>query len=170
MRLLRPAPALLTALLLAACSREAPTPPAPAAASQARPATPSESEAQTKALLQAQAEAWDQAIVARRREDIAANMAEDFRQIDGQGSVEDRASFLEGLLDPKLRIDPYKVEDLDIRLYGDVALLSGRTRMTGSYDGKVFKTHYRYIDIYVKRQGAWKIVSVQISKLPPDSP
>lgn len=168
-----PSTPLLAALLLAACSPQAPTPPAASqaasAASQAQAAT-TPSEAETRALLQAQADRWDQAIVARRREDIAANMAEDFRQIDGEGHVEDRASFLEGLLDPKLQLDPYKVEDFDIRLYGDVALLSGRTRMTGRYDGKVFKTHYRYIDIYVKRHGAWKIVSVQISKLPPDSP
>ena len=174
MRLTRPASVLLTALalaLLTACQPQTQTlaPSAPlaasAAASQAQAA-----EAQTRAQLQAQADRWDQAIVARHREDIANNMAEDFRQIDGQGNVEDRASFLEGLLDPKLQIDPYKVEDIDIRLYGDVALLSGRTRMTGRYDGKPFKTHYRYIDIYVKRQGTWKIVSVQISKLPPEQP
>lgn len=176
MRLTRPAcallPTLMASLLLAACSREAPAPggvpQAASAGSEAHAATPSE--AQIKAQLQAQADRWDQAIVARRREDIAANIAADFRQIDGEGTVEDRASFLEGLLDPKLQIDPYKVEDFDIRLYGDVALLSGRTRMTGRYDGKPFKTHYRYLDIYVKRQGAWQIVSVQISKLPPDSP
>lgn len=58
------------------------------------------------------------------------------------------------------------VEDFDVRLYGDVALLSGRTRMTGSYDGKAFASHYRYIDVYVRRQGVWKIVSVQITKMP----
>jgi ketosteroid isomerase-like protein len=52
-----------------------------------------------------------------------------------------------------------------VRLYGDVALLSGRTRMTGAYEGKPFTSHYRYIDIYVRRDGAWKIVSVQISRI-----
>ena len=180
MRLTRPASALLptlmaapmAALVLAACSPQASAPtgvPQAASAGSEAPAAMA-SEAQLKAQLQAQAERWDQAIVARRREDIAANMAADFRQIDGEGTVEDRASFLEGLLDPKLQIDPYTVEDFDIRLYGDVALLSGRTRMSGRYDGKPFKTHYRYLDIYVRRQGAWQIVSVQISKLPPDSP
>jgi hypothetical protein len=38
--------------------------------------------------------------------------------------------------------------------------------MTGSYQGKPFKSHYRYIDICVRRDGRWKIVSVQISKTP----
>jgi ketosteroid isomerase-like protein len=116
--------------------------------------------------LTAQADRWDKAIVAKDRAAIEANMAEDFRQIDGAGNVEDKASFVEGLLEPALQIDPYTVEDFDIRLYGDVALLSGRTRMTGRHEGKAFSSHYRYIDVYVRRAGAWKIVSVQISRLP----
>jgi ketosteroid isomerase-like protein len=58
------------------------------------------------------------------------------------------------------------VEEFDVRLLGDTALLSGRTRMTGHYKGKPFTAHYRYIDIYVKRAGTWKIVSVQTSPIP----
>jgi len=116
--------------------------------------------------LKAQADAWDRAIVAKDRAAIVANMADDFRQIDGQGNVENLRSFVDGLVSPELVIDPYTVEDFEVRLYGDTALLSGRTRMTGRYDGKPFSSHYRYIDVYVKRAGAWKIVSVQITRLP----
>jgi ketosteroid isomerase-like protein len=116
--------------------------------------------------LTAQAHRWDEAIVRKDRAAIEANMAEDFRQIDGQGNVETKQSFVDDLMSPDLVIEPYKVEDFDVRLYGDVALLAGRTRMTGRYQGKTFSSHYRYIDIYVKRGGAWQIVSVQISKIP----
>ncbi len=119
--------------------------------------------------LRQQAARWDQAIVARRRADIEANMADDFRQIDGAGNVETKSSFVEGLLDPELQIDPYTVEDFDVRLYGDVALLSGRTHMTGRYGAKPFASHYRYIDVYVRRGKEWKIVSVQITKIPTPS-
>lgn len=118
------------------------------------------------AQLKAQADAWDQAIVRKDRAAIERNMADDFRQIDGRGHVETKASFVEGLVSPDLVIDPYTVEDFEVRVYGDTALLSGRTRMTGKYEGQAFKSHYRYIDVYVKRGGAWKIVSVQISRMP----
>ena len=123
-------------------------------------------DADTIATLTRQAEAWDKAIVRKDRAAIEANMADDFRQIDGQGQVETKQSFVDDLVSTDLVIEPYTVEDFDIRLYGDVALLCGRTRMTGSYQGKPFKSHYRYIDIYVRRDGRWKIVSVQISKMP----
>ncbi|MRD47553.1 DUF4440 domain-containing protein [Caenimonas koreensis DSM 17982] len=115
--------------------------------------------------LTLQADAWDKAIVRKDKAAIANNMAADFRQIDAAGDIETKASFLESVLDEKLRIDPYTVEDFEVRVYGNVALLSGRTRMTGVYDGKPFKTHYRYIDIYVRKAGVWRVASVQITKL-----
>ena len=118
------------------------------------------------AELTEQADRWDQAIVAKDRVAIEANMAEDFRQIDRSGNVETRASFVDGLMALELEIDPYTVEDFDVRLYGTVALLSGRTRLTGRYRGESFVSHYRYIDIYVWRNGEWNIVSVQISPIP----
>ena len=109
-------------------------------------------------------DAWDKAIVAKDRKAVADNMGEDFRIIDGQGNVEDKAKFVEGILDARLTIDPYTVEDFEVRLYGDMALLSGRTHMTGKYEGQPFESNYRYIDIYARRGGTWKIVSVQITK------
>ena len=115
-------------------------------------------------------DAWDKAIVRKDEAAIAANMAGDFRQIDGSGNLETKKSFVAGIVDSKLTIDPYTVEDFEVRLYGDTALLSGRTHMTGKYEGKPFESNYRYIDIYVRRNGAWKIVSVQITRIPPAKP
>lgn len=112
-----------------------------------------------------QADAWDKAIVRKDKPAIAANMSTDFRQIDGAGDIETKDSFVQSVLDPKLTINPYTVEDFEVRIYGDVALLSGRTRMTGDYEGKPFNSHYRYIDIYVRKAGVWRVASVQITKL-----
>ncbi|MEO8310317.1 MAG: nuclear transport factor 2 family protein [Caldimonas sp.] len=141
--------AVLAAICLQACALAPPA--ADAAADIAR--------------LTRQSNAWDEAIVRKDERAIAANMADDFRQIDGDGDVETKASFVAGLMDKGLSIDPYTVEELDVRLFGDTALLSGRTRMTGRSNGKPFASHYRYIDVYVRRGGAWKIVSVQITRL-----
>jgi len=121
--------------------------------------------AQLTAQLTAQADAWDQAIVAKNAAAVAANVAPDFTQIESGGAVIGRDEFIKDLLDPTLRIDPYKVEDFGIRVYGDTALLTGRIRMTGVSEGKPFVSHFRYIDIYVKREGAWKVVSIQTTRM-----
>lgn len=120
------------------------------------------------ATLTRQADQWDRDIVRKDAAAIAANMAEDFRQIASDGSVADKAAFLRDITSPDLVIDPYTVEDFDVRIYGDggdVALLCGRTQMTGHYKGEPFTTHYRYIDTYVRRDGRWQVVSVQTTKV-----
>lgn len=127
------------------------------------------SDADVIATLTRQSDEWDKAIVRHDSAAISHNMAADFRQIRGDGAVIDRETFLRGILSPDLTIDPYIVEEFTVRLYGDVALLSGRTRMTGREDGAAFVSHYRYIDIYVKRDGVWKVASVQVTRIP-DAP
>ena len=131
-----------------------------------KPAMPAESRERDVAELTRLSDAWDKAIVRKDEKAIADNMAEDFRQIDPRANLETKKSFVAGILDPKLTIDPYTVEEFEVRLYGDTALLSGRTHMTGKYDGEVFESNYRYIDIYVRENGTWKIVSVQITRIP----
>ena len=126
-----------------------------------------DSRARDVAELTRISDAWDKAIIRKDEKAIADNMAEDFRQIDPRANLETKKSFVTGIMDPKLTIDPYTVEDFEVRLYGDTALLSGRTHMTGKYDGELFESNYRYIDVYVRRNGTWKIVSVQITKIPP---
>ena len=143
----------LFAALLAGCASTGPD----AAASAER--------ARVVLDLTRQAAAWDQAIVRKDREAIAANMTDDFRQIGSSGEVENRDSFIGDLMAPELQIDPYTVEDFEVRLYGDTALLSGRTRMTGRYAGTPFTAHYRYIDIYVRAGGRWKVCSVQTTRI-----
>lgn len=149
------AASLLALLCLPGCSSVASADP-----------SSSTSRAADIAQLTRQAHAWDQAIVRKDKAGIETNMTEDFRQIGGGADIETKASFVDGLLSPKLTINPYTVEDFEVRLYGDAALISGRTRMTGSYDGKAFDSHYRYIDVYVRTNGVWKITSVQITKMP----
>lgn len=122
------------------------------------------------AALSRQAQAWDEAIVRKDRAAIAANMSDDFRQIRSNGTVVDRDVFLRDITSAEIVIDPYTVEDFDVRIYGDVALLCGRTRMTGRYSGEPFTTHYRYIDIYVRRDGRWKVCSVQTTAIPEPRP
>ena len=69
------------------------------------------------AALKKISDAWDAAIVAKDEKAIAGNMAEDFRQIDGYGNLETKKSFVAGIVDPKLVINPYTVEDFEVRLY-----------------------------------------------------
>ena len=118
-----------------------------------------------KAELARRGDAWDQAIIRKDRAAIAANMRDDFQHIREGGAVSGKEEFISFMMAPELVIDPYKVEDFSVRVYGDVALVGGTTRMTGRYAGTPFKSHYRYIDVYVRSGGEWKVSSVQITPM-----
>lgn len=136
----------IAALLIAAC------------AGQQRPTV-----AASRAQLIEQATAWDRAIIAKDIAGVRRNMDPDFQQIAGDGSRHDHDEFLDLILSPKLTIDPYTVEDLEVEIEGDVAFLRGRTRMTGRYDGEPFVSDYRYLDVYLFRSGQWRVRHVQIT-------
>lgn len=125
-----------------------------------------ETAADEVAQLTKLSDAWDAAIIRKDSSAVVNNMTEDFRQIRGNGQVVDKAVFVRDILSPDLVIDPYTVEEFSVRIYGDVALLCGRTRMTGRSEGSAFRSHYRYIDTYVRTNGTWKVCSVQITKMP----
>ena len=121
----------------------------------------------SEAALRAQADGWDAAIVRKDREAIAANMAESFMQTGSDGRVADKAQFLEAITADKLVIAPYTVEEFRVRFYGDTALVTGRTDMHGSWDGKPFESHYRFTDTYVREaDGQWRVVNVQTTEIP----
>lgn len=117
------------------------------------------------AQLRQQADAWDRAIVQKDVTSISRNMAESFQQIDSQGNLSNKSGFLSGITSDKLVIYPYEPEDVVIRFYEGVALISGTTNLHGTYNGKPFKTHYRYTDTYVNESGAWRVVNVQTTEM-----
>jgi ketosteroid isomerase-like protein len=147
---------MLLGLAIGACASS----PAPSATPATLP------EAELAARLRTQADAWDAAIVRKDRAAIAANMAESFMQTGSDGRVADKAAFLEAITADKLVIAPYTVEEFRVRFYGDTALITGRTDMHGSWDGKPFESHYRFTDTYVREaDGAWRVVNVQTTEI-----
>jgi ketosteroid isomerase-like protein len=128
-------------------------------------AAPVDSDEARRALT-AQADAWDKALIAKDRAGIEANMAPEFRQLRSGGKIVGREEFINDVLDPGFSMEPYTVEDFEIRFFGDTALVYGRIRMSGRDGAERWSAHFRYIDTYVRRAGQWKVVSVQITPLP----
>ena len=119
----------------------------------------------TAAMLRHQADAWDEAIILKDRKAIESNMAVTFMQIGSDGAKADKAEFVAALMDQRLTIAPYKVQDFQVRIYGNTALLTGTTDMHGSWNGKPFTSNYRYTDVYIRQNGKWRVVNVQTTSI-----
>ncbi len=88
------------------------------------------------------------------------HLAEDFVCIESDGSVLDKPAFL-AMTAQGSDLAEYRLEDVSVRFYGDVALV----RATGAWTSKTGRPgRSRYVDVYVHEGGAWRAVSAQITR------
>jgi ketosteroid isomerase-like protein len=87
-------------------------------------------------------------------------LAEDFLCSLPDGSLVDRARFLE-LTGQPVRISNLEAHDVDVRFFGDVAIVHGRTTYMGA-DGRPGSG--RYTDVWARRDGRWLAVSAHVTR------
>jgi ketosteroid isomerase-like protein len=107
------------------------------------------------ALEQRLAQAW----VDRDQRFIEGLLASDWTVTDPSGRVLTRAQVLEETFSSEERkIDAMAVDDVNVKIIGDVAVATGRTRATGSYQGQAASVVLRFTDVFVRRDGRWQVV------------
>lgn len=88
------------------------------------------------------------------------HLADDFVCIESDGSVLNKNQFLQNTAKGP-DVDDYMLHEVDVRIYGGVALVQA----TGSWTGKdKSKGISRYTDVYVKSDNVWKAISAQITR------
>jgi ketosteroid isomerase-like protein len=110
--------------------------------------------------------AWDDAVAAKDTTALQRIIADDFVMIGADGTVSDKHQLIEGIADPQLQIEPFQTEDVRVRVYGSVAVLTGRYSQRGRWKGQAYETAARYTDVYVKTGGRWHAVSAQATRIP----
>lgn len=120
----------------------------------------------TEQELRALETAWDNAVAAKDTMALGRIIADDFVMIGANGTVSDKRLLIEGIADPQLQIEPFQTEDVRVRIYGNVAVLTGRYSQRGRWQGQAYETAARYTDVYVRSGGRWRAVSAQATRIP----
>jgi ketosteroid isomerase-like protein len=96
---------------------------------------------------------------------ISLATAEDYIQIDSEGNILDRAATLQRIKSSYAQLQANPVDDMVVRLYGNVAILTARATPKGTIDGKSTLGPIRYTRVYVKRDGRWQVVLFQQTRV-----
>jgi ketosteroid isomerase-like protein len=110
---------------------------------------------------------WATAIA---RQDAAAFerlAAGDFRFIEHDGHVLNRAQYIAARSHNPENVESAVQDEIEVRQYGDAAIATGRSIIHGRRDGAPFMYRFRWTDVYVRRAGRWQAVSGQLTPLPP---
>jgi uncharacterized protein (TIGR02246 family) len=129
-----------------------------------RAAQPAASEAELRALEEKLARAW----VEKDRPFIEGLLAADWSVTDATGQVLTKDQVLaQTFASADRTIDSMTIDDVRVRLFGSMAVVTGRTRATGSYRGQTGSAVLRFTDVFVERDGRWQIVASHGSTVAP---
>ena len=96
------------------------------------------------------------------RETVDAILSDDWRVIDPAGRVLTKAQVMEEGFESGVRkIESGTIDEVNVRLFNDVAVVTGRTIAGGSYQGETVSVELRFTDVCVKRGDDWQVVSSQ---------
>jgi hypothetical protein len=144
---MRPAPVLLTAVLLACTAEQGAAQQAPPARRGGCARTPAEAERQ---LLQLEDE-WREAVNRGNTAFFERVLADEFIATGG-ASVRAKADYIAGMRDTA-RVIPSTLRETRVRVYDDVGIVTGMSTSVASPP-----VHRRYTEVFVCRAGRWRAV------------
>jgi len=136
--------------------------PASYAPAQPRKAVaPSSAQASAEDEIKNLEEARNQAVV---HGDIAAldrMTSEDYTFITLRGELRTKSEILQGFRTGSFHYESRQISDLKVRVYGNTAVVTGRSIQKGMENGKDYSGDYRFTRVYVKQNGHWLSVALQ---------
>lgn len=90
---------------------------------------------------------------------IARVLADDWAVISARGAVaEGKSVFPDGIKSGYLTRNKFELSEPRVRLYGDMAVVTSKVRLAGTFNGKPFDVRERETDVLHWQAGGWKIV------------
>ena len=96
---------------------------------------------------------------------LSKMIASDFMEISRLGTVRTRADNIRDIASGTLHLTSVKYDSLTVRVYGDVAVLTGIADNTGTMRGFPFTGKIRYTRVFVRKDGRWQAVLMQQTQM-----
>lgn len=98
-------------------------------------------------------------------EKLTEFLTEDFTLTDASGTISTRADDIEIAKKGTIKYEVFENHDMKVRLYGDSAVVTGRTRVKGKAGENAFASEFQFTDTLVRRGGRWQVAASHISKV-----
>jgi ketosteroid isomerase-like protein len=86
---------------------------------------------------------------------------EDYVHQRPRGEVESRAQYLANRKDRRVDFDSLVPDDMEVRVYGDTAIVTGRSTAKGHDQHGTMDEQRRWTRVLVRRDGRWQFVHFQ---------
>jgi len=97
-----------------------------------------------------------QAYIHRNADELDRIYAEDFTVTDAQGATRTKADEIASLKAGTSTLTAGRYEVVKVRVFGNVAVMSGHGHLEGTDASGPFQTSYYSFNVFVRRDGRWK--------------
>ncbi len=118
-----------------------------------------------KATLEQMEKDRAQAVVKKDTATLEKMTADDYQLIDTNGKMRSKAETMDAIKSGAITIQSNDVDDLKVQVYGNAAVVTGRSSPKGTIDGKDISGPIRFTRVYVKRNGTWQSVLFQQTRI-----
>src|SRR5437764_9169475 len=85
--------------------------------------------------------------------------ADDFIGVGPSGTVRTKPQVILDFTSGDLKFQSITTDDVQVRVYGNTAVETGRSTMIGQDKGKIVPRDTRFTRVWVKQQGHWRLVA-----------
>jgi ketosteroid isomerase-like protein len=123
-------------------------------------AQPASDERALKQMEQQLARAWSE----HDRPFIENVLAPEWSVTQADGTMLTRTAVLGAFFDA-VRFDSNVIDDVTVALFGDTAVVRGRTVVSATVNGAQVNARIRFTDVFIRRNGRWQVVASHASPL-----
>ncbi len=129
------------------------------------------------APLAAAPTAAESAVLAAEQARVTALIQDDFAALErlladeltythSNASVDSKAQFLASLRSGRLKYQALDHSDQRVRVYGEAAILTGRTNVRSRFEGQEMRLTLRFTIVYIQRAGRWQMAAWHSARVP----
>jgi len=106
---------------------------------------------------------FNKAVISNKVDEIKKCVTEDWVLVDSQGGIIPQEGFFRVLEQGLLSHDTMTKEILRVKVYGDIALVTGRGQNTGNWQGQRLEADEWITDVYKKENDKWLCVLTHLT-------
>lgn len=103
--------------------------------------------------------AWNHALEEKDSKALDMLLSNSMVSVDTDGSVSSKSEFLASIKSPDYHPSQAVTEQSNVQVYGDAAVVVGILRTKGTDKGKAYVHRERFVDTWIKVNGAWQCVA-----------
>ncbi len=110
---------------------------------------------------------WADAVAKHDVDAITRIESDDFTSTDPDGVVSHKAEDIAVAKSGDLKISNFQLNDIKVSVYGDAAVVTGKTTFRATVHDQPLGGDFRWTDVFIRRDGKWQVVASQATTIAP---